>query len=391
VKTNIVDIDSSSTFVISKNGQSWLFEDGHTFTSAIGAAINSFNSRNVQIILEGHAETTSGDYYGAIDGLGRNAVVVVTETGTIDAGHTGIALHGANSEVDNRGIIEAARHGVYATGDGFYLSNLGYISGGTNGVYMGGDQSALTNHDVAEIRGTVVMASATGETMWFNNYGTTTADGNVVVGGAGDDIIHNTGTLGGFISLGAGNDVLDTRWGSLWVARLAGGEGNDMLVTSNDEYRLNELEDEGYDTVKTDVEYTLSANVEQLVQFGRADILGVGNAGNNALYGNRGDNGLFGMEGDDLLDGGRGNDLLGGGKGMDTFVFGTGYDMDTIAGFTHGEDTIDLSGWNKVDSWKALMKRAEDHGNDLWIIAGKDMLVIEYQNKADMHKDDFTF
>jgi Ca2+-binding RTX toxin-like protein len=249
----------------------------------------------------------------------------------------------------------------------------------------------LTNHDVAEIRGTVFMESAAGETMWFNNYGKTTANTNVVVGGAGDDIIHNTGTLGGFVSLGAGNDVLDTRWGSLWVARVAGGEGDDLLITSNDDYQLNEIDGQGYDTVKTDVEYTLSANVEQLVQFGRADILGVGNAGDNALYGNRGNNGLFGMAGDDRLDGGRGNDLLGGGEGMDTFVFGSGYDMDTIAGFTHGEDTIDVSGWDKINNFKQLMKSAEDHGDDLWIISGKDMLVIEYQHKADMHKDDFSF
>ena len=65
--------------------------------------------------------------------------------------------------------------------------------------------------------------------------------------------------------------------------------------------------------------------------------------------------------------------------------------MDTIVDFTHGEDMIDLSGWKKVDGFDALLKRAEDHGDDLWIIAGKDMLVIKDQHVEDMHADDFMF
>lgn len=391
MKTNIVNQDWNTTFVIGKSRQSWLFEDGHIFTSASGAAINSYQQHSVEIILEGHAETTSADPYGAIDSLGRKAMVIVTETGTIDAGHTGIALHGRNSEIDNRGSIEGDRHGIYATGDGLYISNLGFISGGSVGVHLSGNKSALTNHDVAEIRGTVAMAGSAGETLWFNNYGKVAASINAVMGGDSNDIIHNTGTLGGFVSLGAGDDVLDTRWGELWVARIAGGAGNDTLIVSDAQYLLNETACGGTDTVKSTVSYVLSANVENLVLLGRADINGTGNDGDNRLLGNKVDNRLFGLDGDDILDGRRGNDVLTGGDGFDTFVFGSCYDMDTIKDFTHGEDTIDLSGWKKVGSFQALLKRAEDHGDDLWIIAGKDMLVIEGQSKADMHADDFIF
>lgn len=391
MKTNFVDQDSNSTFVIDKSGESWLFEDGHTFSSASGAAINSYDQTDVQIILEGHAETTSDDAFGAIDALGEHATIIVTETGTIDAGHTGIAVHGEVTEIDNRGRIEGDVHGVYATGGRFYLSNMGYIGGGDVGVHMGGDQSALTNHDVGEIRGSVVMAGATGETLWFNNYGKVASPTNSIVGGDSNDIIYNTGELQGLVSLGCGDDVLDTRWGKLTVARIAGGAGDDLLITSRSDYQLNEAADQGYDTVKTNVSYTLAANVEKLVLFGKADISGTGNDGANHLIGNSVDNRLSGLGGDDILDGRRGNDVLVGGAGEDTFVFGSRYDMDTIVDFTHGEDTIDLSGWRKVDSFNSLMKHAEDHGDDLWIIAGKDMLVIEGQHKADMHADDFAF
>ena len=391
MKTNFVDQDSNTTFVIGKSGESWLFEDGHTFTSASGAAINSYSQTDVQIILEGHAETTSDDAFGAIDALGEHAMIIVTETGTIDAGHTGIAVHGEVTEIDNRGRIEGDVHGVYATGGRFYLSNMGYIGGGNIGVHIGGDQSALTNHDVAEIRGSVVMGGAAGETLWFNNYGKVAAPTNAIIGGDSNDIIYNTGEIQGFVSLGGGNDVLDTRWGKLTVARIAGGEGDDLLITSRADYQFNEAADQGYDTVKTDVSYTLSANVEKLVLFGKADINGIGNDSANHLIGNTVNNRLAGLGGDDVLNGGRGNDVLTGGDGNDTFVFSARSDMDTIVDFTHGEDTIDLSGWSKVDSFADFLKRAEDHGDDLWIIAGKDMLVIKDQHKADMHADDFTF
>jgi Ca2+-binding RTX toxin-like protein len=391
MKTNFVDQDSNTTFVIDKSGESWLFEDGHTFTSASGAAINSYYQTDVQIILEGHAETTSDDAFGAIDALGEHAMIIVTETGTIDAGHTGIAVHGEVTEIDNRGRIEGDVHGVYATGGRFYLSNMGYIGGGNIGVHMGGDQSALTNHDVGEIRGSVVMGGSAGETLWFNNYGKLSASTNAVIGGDSNDIMHNTGEILGFVSLGGGNDVLDTRWGKLSEARIAGGEGDDLLITSRADYQFNEAENQGYDMVKADVGYTLSVNVEKLVLFGKADINGSGNDGANHLIGNTVNNRLNGLGGDDTLNGGRGNDVLTGGEGNDTFVFSSRSDMDTIVDFTHGEDTIDLSGWSKVNSFGDVLKRAEDHGDDLWIIAGKDMLVIKDQHKADMHADDFAF
>ena len=390
MKTNFVDQDSNSTFVINTDGERWLFEDGHSFSSASGAAISAYDHTNVTIILEGHAETTSSDAFGAIDALGENAVIVVTETGTVRAGHTGIAAHGNTTEIDNRGHIEGAINGVYATGGRFYLSNMGYISGGETGVTMSGDQSALTNHNIAEIHGSVVMAGSAGETLWFNNYGKVAAS-NAVIGGDSNDNIYNTGELQGFVSLGDGDDILNTRWGKLTVSQVAGGEGDDLLITSRADYQLSEAAGEGDDTVRTDVSYTLSANVETLVLFGKADVSGTGNDGANRLVGNSVNNRLAGLAGDDNLDGGRGNDILTGGDGLDFFVFGSRYDMDTVVDFTHREDTIDLSDWKKVDSFDALLKRAEDHGNDLWIIAGQDMLVIKDQHKADMHADDFMF
>ncbi len=67
---------------------------------------------------------------------------------------------------------------------------------------------------------------------------------------------------------------------------------------------------EGNDSVFASVNFTLSANVENLILQGSADLQGFGNGGANVLYGNTGNN---------LLDGGAGIDLMVGGAGNDTY------------------------------------------------------------------------
>lgn len=70
-----------------------------------------------------------------------------------------------------------------------------------------------------------------------------------------------------------------------------------------------------------------------------------GGGGNDILTGDDGDDILLGGYGNDTLEGGEDNDTLIGGAGQDTFVFSdTGSDdIDTIADYVIGEDTIDLS------------------------------------------------
>lgn len=388
--TNIVDQDWDKTFVIDRDYQRWLFESGRGFTADSGAAINSFERTNVEIVLEGHAATTSMDAYGVIDSLGRDAMIIVTASGSIDGMHTGVALHGDSSEIDNRGRIEGGIHGVYSTGYDAYFSNEGFIAGGSVGVFMGGGWSALTNHAAGEIRGSVTLAGCAGETMWFSNHGKVSAD-NAVIGGASNDIVKNTGMLGGFVSLGAGDDVLDTRFGNLRIARVAGGDGDDTLLVSNGNYMLREMAGGGTDTVKSTASYALSDNVETLVLRGKLNIDGTGNDEDNLILGNRSDNLLTGVDGDDVLGGRRGNDVLTGGAGHDTFTFRSGDGRDKITDFTHGEDVIDLSGWKEIGSFEALLARATDQAGDVWIRVGHDVLVIDGQSRVDLHADDFAF
>jgi Ca2+-binding RTX toxin-like protein len=165
---------------------------------------------------------------------------------------------------------------------------------------------------------------------------------------------------------GAGND------------RLNGGAGDDKMVggTGDDTYRVDsakdaviELANQGKDTVDSVISHALSANVENLnLLAGAGDINGTGNTLNNVIFGNDGKNRLDGGAGNDAIDGEAGNDTLIGGAGNDTLIGGAGADLmdggagrdifryeiddpadlanlggDTINGFQHGQDRIDLS------------------------------------------------
>jgi Ca2+-binding RTX toxin-like protein len=151
----------------------------------------------------------------------------------------------------------------------------------------------------------------------------------------GNDTLNG---LGGndYLFGGAGNDYLD------------GGSGTDTLIggVGNDTYYLNDSDivienaNEGIDTVITNINYTLAANLENLTLLKNAK--GTGNDANNRIIGSgNGSNTLIGAGGNDYLEGGEGNDAMTGGAGVDSFVlnapkFGT----DTITDFTVGVDKL---------------------------------------------------
>ncbi|WP_373874365.1 calcium-binding protein, partial [Pseudomonas sputi] len=66
-----------------------------------------------------------------------------------------------------------------------------------------------------------------------------------------------------------------------------------------------------YDRVFASIDYTLTANVENLFLTGTADLNGTGNSSGNRITGNDGNN---------ILDGGLGADTLIGGLGNDTYI-----------------------------------------------------------------------
>ena len=135
------------------------------------------------------------------------------------------------------------------------------------------------------------------------------SDNNSITGGAGND------TLDGY----AGNDSM------------AGGLGNDCYVVDTASDVVTEAATAGTDTVMTAlVNYTLGANVENLIFTGVGNFAGTGNALNNALTGGTGA---------DTLDGSTGLDTMTGGAGNDTYVVDNAGDV-VNENASEGTDTV---------------------------------------------------
>ncbi|MGV3552883.1 M10 family metallopeptidase C-terminal domain-containing protein [Rhizobium sp.] len=201
------------------------------------------------------------------------------------------------------------------------------------------------------------------------------------------EVIVNNGTITGKIHLGSGNDTFDNRDGKI-TRNVEGGAGDDTLIVDNAKNKLIENGgSEGYDTVKSEVSYTLSENVEKLVLLGKANLNGKGNDDQSDLYGNSGNNKLYGFDGVDILDGKKGSDSLYGGEGADTFVFKTGYGHDTIMDFEEGLDKLDLRKWNAIKDFADLADHASSKNGDLYIKVGNDVLRINDTKLNDLDPD----
>ncbi|MFN0304965.1 MAG: beta strand repeat-containing protein, partial [Burkholderiales bacterium] len=119
---------------------------------------------------------------------------------------------------------------------------------------------------------------------------------NLTLIGAGD--INATGNALANILIGnAGNNTLR---GAAGADQMAGGAGNDTYIISGAGDVITEFANEGIDTVRSTISYTLGSHVENLTLTGSNSINGTGNALANILSGNVADNQLSGGQGDDI-------------------------------------------------------------------------------------------
>jgi Ca2+-binding RTX toxin-like protein len=114
---------------------------------------------------------------------------------------------------------------------------------------------------------------------------------------------------------------------------------------------VSESADAGFDTVHAAFDFTLGANLENLVLAGNA-AKGTGNDAANRLVGNAAANTLKGGLGDDTIDGGGGKDVLEGGKGNDTYVLGKS--NDKVNDKVGTDDTITSTSSRKLADFKGI-------------------------------------
>ncbi len=103
-------------------------------------------------------------------------------------------------------------------------------------------------------------------------------------------------------------NILDGRTGA---DQMFGGAGNDIYIVDNIGDETIELANQGIDTVKAWLSWTLGEHLENLELLGSAHIDATGNSAANKITGNAGNN---------ILDGAGGIDTLIGGQGDDTYI-----------------------------------------------------------------------
>ena len=204
------------------------------------------------------------------------------------------------------------------------------LDGGTGADTLsggGGDDVYV----VDDVRDVVVEAAGGGVDVVRSAVSFTLAPNveNLVLTGHGD----LDGTGNGNANVLTGNDGRNTLDGGAGADTMVGGRGDDTYVVDAAGDVVVELANEGVDTVRASVTFTLAAEVENLVLTGSTNSDGYGNDLPNVLTGNAGNN---------LLDGGAGADTMTGGAGDDTYIVdnATATWSTKLAG--EGNDTVHL-------------------------------------------------
>ena len=383
----------ASKATISVDGQNGIYE------SVSGSEINVFGDIAVKGMVSG------------VRFQGPDSVLEIGQDSLIDArqGLHGIHAEGAGSDIVNNGVIRAGEAGIYGAiwsdiknfgsisgKDGIFyeeagsqIYNYGRISATGNGVTVDAAGSYMMNAKDAMISGDQVgVLVRDAGAMSLVNKGTIRSEGIAIESEHNDLTVRNIGKIIGDLALGGGDDVVDTRGGSI-DGIVYGGDGDDVLITSSSKVKFQEAAIGGTeDRVISTASYKLAANVEQLILYGNRDIDGTGNDGDNKISGNEGDNVIRAKGGLDFLTGEGGGDALFGGAGVDVFFFDQGGDIDRIKDFVDGEDLLGVVGVTSYAEFAALDIRQTKSGVVI-DLGGGDKLIIEDALKTDITFDDF--
>jgi len=201
------------------------------------------------------------------------------------------ALTGTGNNLDNRLTGNSGANRLDGgTGADTLVGGLG------NDTYVVDDAGDVVTEQLNE--GTDMVQSAISYTLTANLE-------NLTLIGTG--AINATGNSQNNLLTGnSGQNVLDGGGGT---DTLRGGLGDDTYVIDDATDVVTEHLNEGTDTVRTGLSYTLGAHVENLTLTGTAATTATGNTLNNVLTGNSAANVLNGGTGADMLVGGQGDDL----------------------------------------------------------------------------------
>ena len=221
---------------------------------------------------------------------------------------------------------------------------------------------------------------------------------NLIVGNSFDNVLDG-GSNNDQLEGGGGNDTLE---GGTGTDGMIGGTGNDTYFVDSVFDVIVENAGQGIDTVYTNSNYIIGANVEQLyLQESAGTATGVGNGEQNLLVGNSFNNTLDGGSNNDTLQGGGGEDTLFGGTGIDGLQGDAGSDHFVFnPGTAAGDVIVDFNGNGAAAgdhlSFVGFGAGATFTNQDAthWVLTyngGANTEIITFQNAATIDASDFQF
>jgi Ca2+-binding RTX toxin-like protein len=332
------------------------------------------------MLPKGYDAVVNTSQHSVIFGSGDNSESVLSSTGNLDffaTGGSGTVVAGGGDNLISVPTTDKGKWGVY-TGNGddtLLLTGSGNDTidpgGGHNFIQLGDGKSALKSSGDDS-----VLAGSGSET--------------IAAFGKNSDLIYGIASKLDFIGDQGSASIFggsgsDTFFGGSGTNLVYGGSGGNNLLFAG----------MGNATL-----FGGGSGDQLFTQGGKAQALHAG-AGNETLFGGAG----FGA---DTFYAGPGHDQVFGGIGNDTFVAGTGAatitavpgndrfvfvngqagGTDSIQGFMHGLDKVDLQGYGKNEVTKALKSQHVVGTNDT--ITLSDDTKITFANTTMLTADDFV-
>lgn len=298
------------------------------------------------------AQATGGAGTDTLDGIENLTGGNFNDTLTGNAGVNVLNGGGGNDILDAGAGADTMTGG--SGNDTYYVSEAGdtvteLFNEGTDTVYAGFNYTLGANVENLFLQGTARKGIGNGLD-------------NVITGNA----VANS------LDGGVGNDTLD---GGVGADTMVGGTGDDKFYVDDAGDAVYEYLDEGTDTVYSSINYTLVANLENLVLTGTAR-KGIGNGLANVITGNASANVIDAGAGADVLNGLGGNDKLTGGDGADRFVFSAATGEDTVVDFVSGTDKLDLIAYGFADFAAVLAATTDVGGNAVIDLGGGNSITL---------------
>ena len=210
---------------------------------------------------------------------------------------------------------------------------------------------------------------------------------DVMRGSAGNDLLHG-GNGDDQLEAGSGNDTLYGGVGSDYLWGQAGHDiatyfWADAAVYVDLANTANNTGDAAGDQYY-DIEEYHGSNFDDTI---------LGTFLNGIFRGGAGDDVLTGGDGNDTLDGGDGSDSLTGDAGHDRFTIASGFGTDTVADFTRGEDTLDLTAIALFFADLTLTQNGLNTEVTYWDYAAdvENTLILKNVTSSTLIESDFAF